>query len=399
MKIAIAKPDFGVIGGAEKVLRRMERALEARGHSVTQLTVDAHRTGDAPFGVVTPWQQWSEHPEFFQYMALLQAFDELDATGYDVLISTQPPSFAAQHPRHLSLFFHHHRVFYDLAEVYVASGFVGPELHRRAVELVHSVDDQRLSRVTHFLANSEVTKERLQRFSGMDGNVSVYRTGLGIEGYPTQREHSGGRDLLCVGRVSFTKRTELFVHALKYLPALRGLVIGEGDRMPFVRALDSRLSSGTVDLDSLGERDLWLNRGEVPLADGGPPDGAAGRGNVEFLGTVSDERLRELYSSALCVVAPALQEDYGITAVEAMSFGVPLIVCRDGGGLTALVENGVNGMVVEPSGRAIAAAVEALCNDPDMARRLGVQGRETAREYTWDRGIDEVLAGLDRVAP
>ena len=80
-----------------------------------------------------------------------------------------------------------------------------------------------------------------------------------------------------------------------------------------------------------------------------------------------------------CAVAPAYLEDYGITAVEAMAYGLPLIVCEDGGGLPWFVEDGVTGFVVEPTGRAIAEAMTKSARRSRARRRDGPRG-PSARE-------------------
>ena len=98
-----------------------------------------------------------------------------------------------------------------------------------------------------------------------------------------------------------------------------------------------------------------------------------------------------------CVVAPAYLEDYGLTAIEAMAYGKPLIVCRDGGNLVNFVEHGVNGFVVEPEGPAIAEAVNLLIDDPALAQKLGAAARETARPYTWDRAMQQFQSGVEKV--
>ena len=123
MRIALAKPDYGISGGFEVVLRRIERDLTARGHTIDWLTVDVAALDRAPFGVAVPSPVWEQSFEFFGYLKLVEAFRAVDARHHDILISTQPPSFAVEHPRHLALFSHHHRVFYDLSDVYVAAGF------------------------------------------------------------------------------------------------------------------------------------------------------------------------------------------------------------------------------------------------------------------------------------
>ncbi len=73
-----------------------------------------------------------------------------------------------------------------------------------------------------------------------------------------------------------------------------------------------------------------------------------------------------------------------------MTYGLPLVVCSDGGGLTWFVEDGVTGFVVEPTGRAIADAVEKLRKDPGLVAEMGAAGRERARDFTWERAMEEI---------
>ncbi len=97
------------------------------------------------------------------------------------------------------------------------------------------------------------------------------------------------------------------------------------------------------------------------------------------------------------MVAPAYDEDYGLTAIEAMAHGCPVIVCTDGGGLTELVADERTGLIVDPTPRAIADAVERLVGDPDLAAELGANGVERAAELSWANAEAELLEGLERV--
>src|SRR6202007_3037242 len=99
--------------------------------------------------------------------------------------------------------------------------------------------------------------------------------------------------------------------------------------------------------------ELWLTRAVPPT---GAAAAAPATGAIRFVGQVDDAELARLYAGAICVVAPAYLEDYGLTVIEAMSAGGPVVVCRDGGGVCLPVVDGVNGFVVEPTGRAIADA-------------------------------------------
>jgi glycosyltransferase involved in cell wall biosynthesis len=123
---------------------------------------------------------------------------------------------------------------------------------------------------------------------------------------------------------------------------------------------------------------------------------AAERGihpRVTFLGRLAKEEVLREYASALCVVCPAFDEDYGLTCLEAMALGKPVIACVDGGGYVELIEDGFDGFLVEATGPAIAAAIERL-KDPAFAREMGARGREKARAYTWSKAIDHVERAL-----
>ena len=99
---------------------------------------------------------------------------------------------------------------------------------------------------------------------------------------------------------------------------------------------------------------------------------------MKFLGRMSKDDLLHEYASALCVVCPAFDEDYGLTCLEAMALGKPVIACADGGGYVELIEDGVDGFLVEATGPAIAAAIDRL-KDPALARAMGARGREKAQ--------------------
>lgn len=80
------------------------------------------------------------------------------------------------------------------------------------------------------------------------------------------------------------------------------------------------------------------------------------------------------------------QEGFGIVFLEAAACGVPQIA-GDSGGAAEAVDHGVTGLVVRhpDDPREVAAAIEALLDDPAQARRMGAAGRERAvREFSYD---------------
>jgi glycosyltransferase involved in cell wall biosynthesis len=92
---------------------------------------------------------------------------------------------------------------------------------------------------------------------------------------------------------------------------------------------------------------------------------------VEFLGWVSDSRLRELYQSCRALIFPGT-EDFGMVPVEAQACGRP-VICFAKGGATETVVDGITGVHFhEQSARAISAAVrrsESTSWDTAVIRR------------------------------
>lgn len=392
LRIGVLKPDVGVAGGFERVVDRVVGALRRDGHDVELITVAIPSRAGPTFGVDVTDATWGRAPEYFRYLAGVEAFDAVPTDHLDVVVSTQPPSFCHRHPRHLSLFFHHHRIFYELEDLWVDGGFApDADLHRRAGERVRAIDQERLGSVRWFAAGSETVRRRLARANGID-RVSLFHAGLAVgrSGARVEIDPSRRRGpVLCVGRLEFPKRPELVVAAMRRLPEVAAVLVGGGGRQEWVRAVDHHLAAPGTDLDAVDEHSLWARAVE--------PGARAPRGwtsNVEVAGRVDDARLEHLYATTRCVVAPAHDEDYGLTAVEAMAHGAPVVVCEDGGGLADLVEHEVNGLIVAPTGRAIAAAVERILSDDDLATTLSHGARQRAARTTWEQAEDELRTAL-----
>lgn len=407
MKIAIPKPDRGVVGGFETVVQRLADGLRARGHQVDLVHVDATGGPGSRLPVPIDPAALSLFREFFLHLNTVARFEELDVSGYDVVLCTQPGSYAVSHPRKVILFYHHTRSFYDLQEVVERMQERDVELHQLAAFIVRDVDAFYLTPAVSILAGSRRVKQRLAEHNGLVDNVEVFSAGideafLDFDGTLTFESP------LCVGRHEFPKRTELFLHAMNHVSERHGRLLGAGTFTDRLKALDAWLRFQHLDGVSIPSWDpagcliddhrLWRHHAvHIPIQELQFAQHALGarseRRATRFLGRGSmDDLLRE-YASALCVVCPAFDEDYGLTCLEAMACGKPVIACKDGGGYVELIDDGVDGLLVEPNGPAIGAAIEML-KDVSLARAMGQRGREKARAYTWTRAIDHVERAL-----
>ena len=81
----------------------------------------------------------------------------------------------------------------------------------------------------------------------------------------------------------------------------------------------------------------------------------------------------------------AVSELLGLTAIEAMASGTPVVASRIGG-LAEVVVDGETGFLVEPGDTAeLGGRLEELLADPERARRMGEAARRLVLErYTWD---------------
>src|SRR5207244_1064063 len=99
------------------------------------------------------------------------------------------------------------------------------------------------------------------------------------------------------------------------------------------------------------------------------------RADVQFLGSLSDEDIRDLYRRSAAVLLPG-EEDFGIAPVEAQACGRPVIALARGGALETVVD-GVTGVLVsESSGEAFAAGISRATRtkfDPTAIRQHAVK--------------------------
>jgi len=100
---------------------------------------------------------------------------------------------------------------------------------------------------------------------------------------------------------------------------------------------------------------------------------------VRFLGRLSTIT-PQVISTFDVLVQPSLTESFGLVVAEALACGVPVVATKVGG-LPEIVEDGINGFLVEPrSPSAIAEKVIWLLDNKESAKRLGANGRETVAQ-------------------
>jgi glycosyltransferase involved in cell wall biosynthesis len=106
---------------------------------------------------------------------------------------------------------------------------------------------------------------------------------------------------------------------------------------------------------------------------------------VEWLGYKTGSQLVEWYQKASIVVCPSLSESLGITNLEALSCGTP-IVASNVGGIPEIVQDRFNGLLVSPNNpKDLASAIQELLLNPDLRKEYGINGRiMVENKFSWD---------------
>jgi glycosyltransferase involved in cell wall biosynthesis len=119
-------------------------------------------------------------------------------------------------------------------------------------------------------------------------------------------------------------------------------------------------------------------------------------GQVHLLGGVASEELPGLYNLALCLAHPAWYEGFGLTPLEAMACGTP-VVCSDAASLPEVV--GEAALLVPPGDvQGWRAALERVASDPELATELRRKGILRAAEFSWDRAAEQTWEIIERSA-
>jgi glycosyltransferase involved in cell wall biosynthesis len=136
----------------------------------------------------------------------------------------------------------------------------------------------------------------------------------------------------------------------------------------------------------------------------------AARRRVEFLGAVPDADLPALFRGAQVLALPSVHvtrygrqvpvsELLGLSAIEAMASGTPVVASRVGG-LPEVVEDGETGFVVEPGNVGeLGERIAQILGDRRLAERLGRNARERFLErFTWEACAERCLAAYSELA-
>jgi glycosyltransferase involved in cell wall biosynthesis len=259
---------------------------------------------------------------------------------------------------------------------YACLGFVQRSAEFPPVKLVSVASLARAQRanraLTGFVVGSKYMADHIEAhgFSRSKTHVlPLYTSGRRAEATANVTEREPGL-VLFVGQLIRGKGVDIllraFADALKRGTDVRLLIVGHGRQEGELRALSSELG-----LDA----------------------------RVTFTGKIAPSELSSYYARANFLVQPSrIPETFGLTGLEALAAGVP-VIASDGGGVREWLEDGRNGIAVPSCDvPALSAAITRLATDRELTKRLAARGPETHRErFLPEHHVDRLYALFEQV--
>lgn len=301
MKVALAHDYLREYGGAERVLEALhdifpEAPVFTAYLNLKKLGIHAKRFSD--WDIHTSWMQKIPFADKFLSPTRIFApmmFESFDLDGFNVVISSCNIYFAkavltGPNCLHISYIHTPPRYLYGFTTSFNYKKHwwtkIGAEIVNHFLRLY---DFETSQRPDILVANSETVKERIKKFYRREA-VVIYPP-VDLAEFGSTRK-TGGAYFLALNRLSKGKGTDIIVQACTKL-GLPLKVVGSG---PELKNLQKIAGS-----------------------------------SIDFLGEVSDAERVKLYLDAKALVVASEEEDFGITAVESMAAGTPVIAIGSGG--------------------------------------------------------------------
>ena len=250
------------------------------------------------------------------------AVESLDLSDFDLVISSSHEFshgvLVKQAAKHICFYHSPSRILWDRSHDYIKDfkerdkGVVKISLIKLGQHFLRLWDWSASKRPDIVLANSNYVAERIKKYYGREAKV-IYPP---VEITVSESAHrtlpywlANKNYFLIVSQLYPHKKIDLAVEAFKHLPALNLVIIGDG---PEKERLEKK---------------------------------AAKSNNIKLLGFVSDEDLPLYYKGCLAYLI-CNEEDFGISPVEAMSFGKPVLAYKNGGAEETVLE-GITGEFFE----------------------------------------------------
>jgi glycosyltransferase involved in cell wall biosynthesis len=116
---------------------------------------------------------------------------------------------------------------------------------------------------------------------------------------------------------------------------------------------------------------------------------------IEFVINPSDEKMKKLYADCFLALCTFFNEDWGIVAIEANSFGKPVIAVNKGGYSESQID-GVTGYLLRADPVLFAEKMRLLASNGRFIGRMGDSARKNSKQYDWSYFIKSFDSTISR---
>lgn len=325
MKVAIVH-DWFVGGGAERVVLELHK-MYPKAPIYTSYCSPEWQEKLSATEVITSYMQHWPFSKLRKFLPPLRAmwFSHLDLSGYDLVISSsgaEAKGVKVKTPAvHINYCHAPTHYYWSRYEQYMGSPGFGKFdwLARIGLKLLlgpmRRWDRKAAQRPNYMVANSNYTKDQIQKYYGRDSKV--IHPPVDIERFRTSTDEPR-RGYITAGRQTPYKRIDLAVRACSALN-LPLIVLGGGPEHSRLKKL-------------------------------------AGK-SVTFLRGKSDEELAHYFQTSLAFIFPGV-DDFGIVAVEALAAGTPVIAYKEGGALDYVEPGKTGAFFQEQTTESLTSALE-----------------------------------------
>jgi glycosyltransferase involved in cell wall biosynthesis len=356
MKIAIVHDFLNQFGGAERVAKVLHE-LFPKAPIYTLLSDQKKLAGEFTDAKIVS-SNLQNKPKFLRrrHKLLLPFFpvaiEQFDLSDYDVVISSSGAwskgIITKPETRHICYCHSPMRFVWDWYYNYLRENKIGKLKKLILYPLINYLrvwDRISAKRVDLWLANSQHTARRLKKYYRVDSKI-VYPP-VDVKHFEVTRDNAGY--FLVVSRLSPYKRVDLAVKAFNQL-GMHLVVIGTGEQEKQLKKMANK--------------------------------------NIEFLGFKPDDVVKEYYQNCRGFIFCG-EDDFGITPVEAMACGKPVVAYRKGGCLETIVE-GVSGEFFdEETPKSLVGAVKKLIQNGKQYDPVKI--RKQAEKFSKEKFKEEIL--------
>lgn len=364
MKIALVHDQLQEFGGAERVLVALKKIFpraDVYTSGYNPQALGTHKDSFKNWKIISPW--FAKIPVINRLYSPLRfitpwIWESFNFSKYDLVISSSGSYMSKgiiTRPDTVHICYLHHQprylYYYPTAiewQKYLIFKIYG-HLINHCLRTWDYISSQRPD---FFIANSEETKKRIRKFYRRDSTVIYPPVNLPKKLSIDYRLPTAGY-YLTLSRLSRAKNVDILIRAANK-NKFNLKIVGTGRDENYLKSI-----AGST---------------------------------VEFLGNVPDEELPEFFQNARAFLFCAEDEEFGISPVEAMGYGLP-VIAYSSGGVRETVKEGVNGFLFnELSEKSLISKIDTLTSmSKENYLKIRENARKEAEKYSFENFKKQIL--------